>query len=58
MADKNSVHPLYKIIAVIVVGSVAKALFSERPVVTPTVVNQAFDTARDTASHLVEVKGK
>lgn len=53
----DKIHPLYKIIAVLCVGSVAKALFAEpRPItnVTQQVARTAAERAVDT---IVERKG-
>lgn len=56
----NTVHPLYRIIAVLCVGSVAKALFAPpRPINTTvsTVGRQVAETAVDKLTD-VTVKGQ
>ena len=56
----ENVHPLYRIIAVLCVGSVAKALFAPARPVNTTVSNvghQLADVAADKLSE-VTVKGK
>lgn len=52
MGEKNSTPPWMKLVALVVVGSVAKALFA--PDVGPTfstVVNKAGDAAVDKLAH-------
>ena len=56
----DKIHPLYKIIAVLCVGSVAKALFAEtRPINTTvsTVARQAGEVVADRVTD-VAVKGR
>jgi hypothetical protein len=52
--DKNQIHPMYKILAVLCVGSVAKALFSESRV--PQAVYSVGTKIADTAAERV-IKG-